>query len=579
MRSLIPLLLASLAAAWTTPFIPTEQVRPGMRGTGRSVFASSRGIEQFEAEVIDVMRQATPRGDLILCRLSGAGLEHSGVIAGMSGSPVYVDGRLMGAVSYAFPFGKDPICGVTPAAEMLRILDLPDVGPGPGSRGTRRSTLSRLGLVPAGEGEDAPTGLPAHGLAPIRLPVAISGLTPALSGIIAPPLSECGLLPVAAAGAGAVETDTAGLVPGGAVGSSLIDGDVRMAGIGTITIREDSRLVVFGHPMVQGGSVRLPMCGGTIHEILPSVYASFKLFSPTATIGTLTQDRLAGVCGTIGTEPPMIPVTVLVRSPVTNDTDRFRVAEHDALSPLLASVGLTDVVMQTEGVLEEMDLTSEMEVTCAGAPPLRLRHRLGGPNAGAVLFAAARTELDALFSNPFRPAAVSGIRFDLKFTPGRDEARLLGASVSRSRVRPGDSIDIALRLRDHRGLESSSRLGVRIPPTAPAGELTLVVASGDSLLQAEATRAPQAYEPSSFAGLLGLMALLGNEDHLAVAGYVDAAGFASAGREMPRAPASFRQVVARSGADALTEARLFTRHFPQDRPVYGVVPLKLEVIR
>ncbi|MBM3315700.1 hypothetical protein FJY71_07695, partial [candidate division WOR-3 bacterium] len=429
MRSLLPLLLLlRLAAAWTTPVIPTDQVRPGMRGTGRSVFASSRGIEQFEFEVIDVMRQATPRGDMILCRLSGAGLEHSGVIAGMSGSPVYVDGRLMGAVAYAFPFGKDPICGVTPAAEMLGILDLPEGGGGGGSRGSRRSSLSRLGLAPSEEAPAAPAERPrAAGLAPIRLPVAISGLSPALSELVGPALGELGLLPVAAAGTGAAAADTAGLVPGGVVGCALIDGDVRMAGIGTITIREGNRLVVFGHPMVQGGAVRLPMCGGVIHEILPSVYASFKLFSPAAPVGVLTEDRLPGVAGTIGPPAPMIPVTVAVASPVTRDTYRFRVAEHDALSPLLTAAGLADVVFQTEGVLEEMELSSEMRVTFADAPALSVRHRLGGPNPGAVLFAEAKNELDALFSNPFRPARVDSVRFDLRFAPGRDAARLLDA--------------------------------------------------------------------------------------------------------------------------------------------------------
>jgi len=272
-------------------------------------------------------------------------------------------------------------------------------------------------------------------------------------------------------------------------------------------------------------------------------------------------------------------VTVAVASPVTRDTYRFRVAEHDALSPLLTAAGLADVVFQTEGVLEEMELSSEMRVTFADAPALSVRHRLGGPNPGAVLFAEAKNELDALFSNPFRPARVDSVRFDLRFAPGRDAARLLDARCSRSRVRPGDSIDIFLRTRDYRGRETASSIGLRIPGSTPAGRLTLAVASSDSLLQAEAIRAPQVYEPTSFDGLLELLAMLGNEDHLVVAGYVDAAGFAASGRELPRAPASLRRVISRSGADAISQARLFSRRFPQARPVYGALTLELEVVR
>ncbi|MEO0073248.1 MAG: hypothetical protein ABIK43_01125 [candidate division WOR-3 bacterium] len=575
MNSLLLVLL--LAWQWTTPYIPTEEVRPGMRGTGRSVFASSRGVEEFEAEVIDVLRQASPRGDLIICRLSGAGLEHSGIIAGMSGSPVYVGDRLLGAVAYAWPYAKDPLCGVTPAVEMLRIWNMPErTG---GSRPPRQgSLLARLGLLPGSTAEPV-SAQTRHGLRPIPLPVAVTGSSDALLRLISPAMEELGLLPIAGTGSTVGQPDTNHLIPGAPVGVVLADGDVRVSAIGTLTAREGNRVLAFGHPLLQAGAVNLPLCGGVVHEVLPSLYQSFKLFSPSAPLGRVTEDRLPGISGIIGKTAPMIPVTVNLSSAATTDTYRFRVADAEALSPMLIATGLAEVVLQTEGTLEETDLLSEMHVAMADAPPLTLRHRFTGTSPVTPLFAATKTELEALCSNPFRAALIESIRFDLRLTPGHSAATLVDATLSQTRARPHDSISIHLRLRDYRGSETTATVGLRLPASTPAGELTLIVASSDSLLQAEVMRAPTAYEPASFNGIVRLMSQLGHEDHLAVAGYIDAPGFATAGYELPRAPASLRRNLYRSSGTPVRQSRLFLRQFPQGRPVYGAVSLKLEVIR
>lgn len=572
-----PALLLLLAAQWTTPYVPIEEVRAGMRGTGRSVFASSRGMEQFDVEVIDVLHQARPRGDLIICRVSGAGLEHSGIIAGMSGSPVYVGGRLLGAVAYAWPYAKDPLCGVTPAAEMLEIWRIPE-RTGSSQRPARGFLLSRLGLLPQGTEKPAGTQAPL-GLKPIPLPVAMSGVSAPLLRIIAPAMEQLGLMPVAGAGSAAIVPDTASLVPGAPIGVSLVDGDVRIAAIGTLTLREGNRVLAFGHPLLQAGAVNLPLCGGIIHEVLPSLYQSFKLFSATAPIGRVTEDRLPGISGQLGPAAPMTPVVVSLTSATTRDTYRFRVASHEALSPLLLASGLAEVIMETEGSMEEADLCSEMRVTFADAPALRIRHRFTGTNTVASLFAAAKSELAALYDNPFRAAEVESVRFDLNLVLGQHAATIVDATLSHTRAKPSDSISIYLRLRDYRGSETTATVGLRLPPATPTGELTLTVASYDSLLQAEVMRAPAAYEPTSLKGMLELMSQLGNEDHLAVAGYVSAPGFAAAGYELPQAPASLRRSLALSRATPLRQTRLFLRRFPQNRPVYGMVYLKLEVVQ
>ncbi len=556
-----------------------DQLKPGMKGTGRSVFFGTE-IKEFGVEIIDVMHNVWPRGDMILCRLSGEGLEESGVVAGMSGSPVYIDGKLVGAVAYAWSFAKQPLAGVTPAAQMLRIWDEKDRSASPGGSRSGRSS-GNSGLA---------------GLSALPLPVALSGLTPALSEVIEPALKEFGLSPVGAAGTASSATwDTSRLVPGAAVGVALIDGDVRLSGIGTLTCREGNRILAFGHPMFQAGNVRMPMVGGVIHSVLPSVASSFKLFSATGPVGTINQDRLAGIGGEIGPVPEMLPVLATVSSPSGLDTYRFRIIELEDLAPLLVAVGLTDIVYTTEGSLEEMTLASRMTVrfrppaivnrqsSIANPSDLVIAHRFTGSNPAADLFRSAKNELDILFGNRFLPAPIATVEFDLKFDPGRNLAYLLSARPDRAQVRPGDTVRVTLGLRDFRGNDSELVVAVAIPEPTPEGKLDIVIAPRDSLLALEAMRAPGRLEPGSFAELLDLFSETGRENELVIVGYSEKPGLTLAGKELPAPPPSLRSVLLNPRSDepvmATNESPVFHQAFRFDRVISGVARLNLEVRR
>jgi len=558
------------------PTMPVDQLRPGMKGSGRSVFFGTE-IKEFGVEVVDVMHQVWPRGDLILCRLSGQGLEESGVVAGMSGSPVYVDGKLIGAVAYAWGFAKQPLAGVTPAAQMLRIWDEQDRSEGVGgSRSGRVSGANRLA-----------------GLSALPLPLALSGFTPALAELVGPALAEFDLGPVGAAGTvSSASWDTSHLVPGAAVGVALVDGDVRLSGIGTLTCRDGDRILAFGHPMLQAGNVRMPMVGGVIHSVLPSVASSFKLFSPTSPVGTIRQDRLAGVSGDIGPVPEMLPVTAVVSSPSGLDTYRFRIVEQEDLAPLLVAVGLAGVVYQTEGSMEEVTLASRMTVRLSpganrqpqgSADSLTIEHRFCGVNPAADLFRATRNELDVLFGNRFLPAPIAAVELDLSFIPGRNLVYLLSARPDKATVRPGDSVRIRLGLRDFRGEDSELAITIGVPEPTPEGRLRLVIAPRDSLLALEVMRAPGRFEPNSFAGVLELLSETGREDELVVAGFSARPGLTLAGKELPAPPPSLRSVLLNSRSDepvvATSESPVFHQTFRLDRVVSGVARLDLEVRR
>ena len=562
-----------------------DQLKPGMKGTGRSVFSGTE-VKEFGAEVVDVMHNVWPRGDMILCRLSGQGLEESGVIAGMSGSPVYIDGKLIGAVAYAWGFAKEPIAGVTPAAQMLRIWAEPDQ-PEPPSRSRQQSGFgsSRLGV----RNSALPSGLSA-----LPLPVALSGLTPALAELVGPALKDFGLGPVGAAGtAGSAAWDTSLLVPGAAVGVALVDGDVQLSGIGTLTCREGNRILAFGHPMLEAGNVRMPMIGGVIHAVMSSVLSSFKLFSPSAPVGTVKKDRLAGISGDIGPVPEMLPVTTVVSSPSGIDTYRFRIIPQEELAPTLVAVGLSDVVYQTEGNMEEVTLASRLTIRFRRATPgsrlstpdslLTVEHRFCGTNPAADLFKATKNELDVLFGNRFLPAPVDAISLDLKFVPGHELVYLLSARPDRTRVRPGQTVRVTLGLRDYRGDDSERVISIAVPEPTPEGRLSIVLAPRDSLLALEAMRAPGRLQPNSFAGLMELFSQTGREDELVAAGFSARPGLTLGGRELPAPPPSLRAVLLSHGSDEqvmpTSESPVFRQTFRLDRVVSGVARLDLEVER
>jgi len=580
---LVAFLVTASYGASPSVIIP-DSIRPGMKGYGLSVF-SGYEIERFEVEVIDVMRNVSPRRDLILARLSGAGLEHSGVIAGMSGSPVFLDGRLAGAVAYAWGFSKEPIAGITPIGEMLEVWDLP-TGSGQGS-GSRRPGTGGYGEAGMGE---AP-GFPLTRSQPL-IPVALSGYSPRLDELVRPDLAELGLFPVAAAGSASdltpAEIDSM-LVPGAAVGVALVDGDVSLSGIGTLTWREKDRFVAFGHPMFQAGAVALPMTGGRIHTIVASLVASFKLFSPSRPVGTVDQDRLPAIGGRIGPVPKMIPVRIVLASPYVSPgsaptkrhTYNYRVVRAPELAGRMAAIGLAEVLFSTEGGQEEMTLESEMKVTVEDSATITVRHFYSGPGTAEDIYRRAAIELEALFSNPFRPVDVTAIGFDVRLTPGLRRVRLVSCRPEKPVARRGERVTLLVTMKDERDRTIVERREFTLPMSTPEGKMQLVVTSRDTLRVREQSRGLVSSEPHSLSGLYRMLEASGGENVLVVCGYLPVQGLTVGQTELPAPPVTLRKVI--EGASAAgpvrrtPESRFFVESFVLDRAIQGACELTLEV--
>jgi len=564
-RLLTAAMVVSSAAAGVETIHPDE-ISPGMTGYGLSVFGG-RGVERFSVEVIDVMHDVSPGRDMVLARLAGMGLEESGVIAGMSGSPVYLDGRLAGAVAYGWSFSKEPIAGITPIGEMLELWDMDP---------SEQDGSPRLTPSPSRE----------SGLSPLPVPLALTGCSPRIVALAAAELARHGFSAVTRAGtvgAGLGRDPDTLLVPGGAIGVVLVDGDVRMSAIGTLTYREGKRVLAFGHPMLDAGATRLPLCAGVIHTILPSVYESFKLFSTTDIVGTLTQDRLPGIGGELGEAPDMLPVEVSFASPVRRRGYRFEVVRHRALTPLLVAIGLVDIVLATEGVYESMTLKSEMSVTVEDTALLSVRHVFAGDDPAATLFQKVIGELTGLLNGSFRNPELTGLRFSLEFSAGRRQQTIVSARPDRRVVRPGDTVTISLGLRDPDERESTRSLYAVIPTTAPLGHLRLVVAARESLLYRESMRAPALTEPRTLRHYLTLLGRSGRENELVLAGYSDRPGLTVGSVELPAPPPSLAAVIlAASGEEpvqSVSESPLFEKSYVFDEAIAGGHEIELEVRR
>jgi hypothetical protein len=351
-------LVASLAGATVhagaAEILPLSQVRPGMIGVGRTVFEGSR-VDEFKVEVIGVLENVLgPGASLILARFEGGPLEKTGVIAGMSGSPVFIDGKLVGAVSYSFPFAKETIGGVTPIADMMAATQ--STAPRAAStrfvarlgRGGPARPLDRAAVIAALQrplravtpdasllrGFPLPPELSGASLMPLSLPLTFSGFEPSTFEWARGVFSGLGFAPVMGASRGAAPgVEAPPLEPGSAVGVSLIDGDFDLSASGTVTYIDGERLYAFGHPFYNLGPTQFPLKKAFVYSVFPSLYSSFKITAATDVVGTMDQDRASAISGHLGPAPRMIPVEVhLTTSRAQERKFSFRVVEDELLS-------------------------------------------------------------------------------------------------------------------------------------------------------------------------------------------------------------------------------------------------------
>ena len=311
--------------------MPVQEIRRGMKGYGLSVFQGTK-IERFSVKIIGVLRKTGSGSDLILARLKGGPLARTGVIAGMSGSPVYIKGKLIGAVAYAWGFSKETIAGITPISEMLQTFRYKKKKHHPGFRilGSGKTMLHNRSVASANAS-----------FRRVATPLVISGIQPGVFDLVSGEMKKLGFLPVLGGSAGGkMDTATANkLLPGSAVGVQLVGGDMNMTGIGTVTYNGPEGILAFGHPMMRRGFCSFPMTSAYIHTVMPSLNVSFKMGSPIRTVGTIHQDRSPAIAGTMGLKPDTIPVKLSLNYGGKKFRYKYTIIrDRQLFSRLLASV-------------------------------------------------------------------------------------------------------------------------------------------------------------------------------------------------------------------------------------------------
>ncbi|HUK89572.1 MAG TPA: hypothetical protein VLZ81_04165, partial [Blastocatellia bacterium] len=538
-----------------TQFMPVEDIRAGMTGYGITVFQGTKP-ERFEVTVLGVLQGVpNPKQCSVIAKLSGAAVERTSVFAGMSGSPVYIDNKLVGAVAFTYPFSKEPIAGITPIKFMIENFDRGPEHPAQAPQRVSFSTLiadngakaSAPDQATAGSSRTEPVSqMGSGGLVPIATPVSISGVPQQAIDFFSSELKKFGIQAIAGAGGASALTpmvaatdDT--LAPGTSVSVQLVRGDFTLDAAGTVTYREGNKIYAFGHPFLSSGVTSWPMAESPVITVVPNVNNSFKLDAGGSLVGSICQDRSTGVYGELGQKPKMIPVHVVVHtSRNKTETYNFEMISDPALTPLLMKLMTFSAVTATERSIGSQTISLNGRISIAGQPDLVLDNTFSTAN-GAVFQAVAAVEkpLAVLLGSGFDPIDITGINVDVTSNDARASGTLSRLWVDKTEVHRGDTIEVQAFARNDNGAEFVQRIPVKIPVDAPVGEVAVLVGDGNSINVADLrAQAGSDFTPKDLGQLVRRMNKLKHNNRLYVKVLRPGGGAVVNDEEMPTLPPS-----------------------------------------
>jgi hypothetical protein len=513
--------------------MPVSEIKAGMIGIGRTVFEGSE-LQDFKAHILGVLHNVQgPHRDLILARLEGGPLAKTGVAAGMSGSPVYIDGRLIGAVSYSVgAFATEAIAGITPIDEMKDATDMARRVPAQQARIdlpiTREGLASALSATYArlapfanrpadvqvfGMSQAAGSQLGAM-LRPISTPLVMNGFEPESAAMLASAFGSAGFTPVvggAIGGQGGPEAKamTGPLREGDAVGVSLVGGDLEMGATGTITHIDGNRIYAFGHPFFNVGPSQFPMTRAYIHTMLPSLMSSFKISSMGEVIGTMQQDRATAIAGTLGKGPAVIPMAVTLQSTREDGTTAkraftFNVANDQVFTPLLTYVALANTLTSYERQFGAATFTVKSRAQIKGHADLTMDDVFTGDNAVLGASTAIAGPITMLLSNDREPITLSGVSIAIDASETSRTATIERVWLDEMRPRAGRTVPLKVLTRSYRGEDKISTVPIEIPANA-SGTVSVLVTDGRQLNAMEQRDLRRSLQPQSVAQMIRVL--------------------------------------------------------------------------
>jgi hypothetical protein len=487
-QSVLDETLAAAVPPPSTSIFPLSQVHRGLHGTAYTVFEGTQP-EAMEVEILGVLHNAIgPHQDMILARLHGPKPEYSGVVAGMSGSPVYIDGKLVGALAYRIgEFSKEPIAGITPIGDMLEVRDeshdaeLSAEKQGLGIRDQGTELRAQSSAISA---QDVNTA----DVRPIETPLVFSGFSPEALALWRQHVSGLGLTPVAGiGGSSSGEAQPEPIIPGSAVSAVLVRGDLEISATCTVTYVDPKQLLACGHPITQFGPVSMPMTKAEVVATLPSPYNAFKIINTAETVGSFTEDRETAIRGQFGKPARMIPLTMHLAQDGAQEKPRtlhLEVIDQEQITPAAVMVSLFQSLIQTNGYTAETTYRVRGTVKLTGYPVVKFENLIAPTDfapANLVAALALGEHFNRLYANAARRTPIESVDVDVDAIPGRRTVQIESAQAGKTTVHAGDTISIETTVRPWRGEMKNIRIPVTLPATLPDGPVRLLVSDGGTL--------------------------------------------------------------------------------------------------
>jgi hypothetical protein len=524
-----------------------------MKGIGKTVFLGVE-VEEFEAEILGVLENFRPQQNVILARLRGETVERTGVFAGMSGSPVYIDGRLIGAVAFSFAFSKEPIAGITPINEMVEIFrqkagslntlsalrpvtDLYEV--------TQMAQVLRLPSVLDGFEVEVPQLGASQKLTPILTPVSFSGLSQEALRVFAPQFRRLGLLPVSGIGSGRYsDFGEATLEPGSTLSVQLIRGDLDSGASGTVTHVTGNKVYAFGHPFLGAGYTDLPMNKGAVVSVIPSLSSSQKIAAIGEPIGSIRQDRATGVLGITGEVPSLIPIQVKLKTSRNEEKIfSYEVVENNLLSPLLMTLAVFNSLNSSERTIGAQTLKVVSKISVKGQPEVRFENSVSDlVNSTTVAALAATAPVSFLLSSGFEGVEVEQVEVEITAVEQTRTAVLEKIWVDKGEVKPGEEVKVTAFIRKPSGETTSESFPVKIPEQMTPGPVDIIVGEGLSLARVDSESGRAEYIPENVRQLIRAINNLKKNDRLYIRLYRDSQGMIVGGEGLPELPPSLLEL-------------------------------------
>ncbi|HWD97485.1 MAG TPA: SpoIVB peptidase S55 domain-containing protein, partial [Bryobacteraceae bacterium] len=473
------------------PIMPLKEIHAGMRGVGKTVFEGDK-VEDFQVEILGILENTGPKQNIILGRLSGGPLAHTGVMQGMSGSPVYIDGKLIGAVALAFPFAKDPIAGIRPIEEMFRAGASPALktsNPKPRPSRVFGGMADLASLFPA------PATMAQFGdmrMTEVATPISLSGFTSTAIEQFAPKLRALGLEPRQGISLGGAPVDQMGnpakLHPGSMISVELMTGDMSVGADGTLTCVDDGKVYAFGHRFLAIGPTDIPFTRSDVITLLANVSSSFKISSARELMGTISQDRDTAITGRLGARAAMLPLDIsVVQDTKQVDAYHMRMVNDRFLSPFLLQMAVLSAIDATERSMGASSILVRGAVEFENRRETVQLRNIYAADAGAAALAATSTAVPVayLMQGGFDALKIKRVSVELESLDRKREMNIGQVYLSRKEARPGDTIELMTLFEGENGAEATRSLHYTIPLGAAPGTLYFTVADGTQTSLAE----------------------------------------------------------------------------------------------